>query len=168
MVTPLVTFRTLVDNSVVALTGSHDTIAVDAKKVEEYMSKMKELTKGTDVEFNNTFRQFCKDRVFYAFEPIEYYNVESELYVPEIVECVLLSDDRVAMNINGNVTIMFPEENNKMYATKEDAEASAKENAKDATSDYLDFLFNSRKELKAILAELNTEIDRTLKFKKSL
>lgn len=169
MATPIVTFRTLAeDNTVVALCGSHDTMSVNVDKVIEYMSKMKELTGGVEVEFNNTFRQMCKDRVFFAFEPIDFEKFTTSPYVPAVVECVLLSDDRVAMNINGTIHVMYPEEGNLMFKTKSDAEDAAKQNALDNASKYLNMLFGGRKEIKDALKNLNALIDNMLNFKKSI
>lgn len=168
MTNPIVTFRTLSNGSVVALAGNHDALAVNVDKVCEYMSKLKELTGGTKVEFNDTFRQICKDRVFYTFEPAVEFDMDNKPYVPEVVEVVLLSNDKVAMNINGAITICTAEEGNAIYATKEDATKAAKKNALDVNSKYLNYLFEARQELKKILKSMNENIDEALNFKNSL
>lgn len=168
MATPIVTFRTLADNTIVALAGNHDAIAVNVDKVNNYMSKIKEATGGIEVEFNNTFRQLCKNRVFYTFEPVSGFDMDNKPYVPEVMEVVLLSNDEVAMNINDTVKICTAEEGNEIYATKADAMEAAKENAKKANSKYLNYLFEARKELKEILKSMNEDIDEALNFKNNL
>ena len=171
MTTPIVNFRTLADGNVIALTGNFDAVAVNVDKVIKYMSKIKEVTGGIEVEFNNTFRQFCKDRVFYTFEPINNKNIKDFLHeghVSDVVECVLLTDNRVAMNVKGNVTLLYPEEGNALYKTKEDALEVAKKNAFDMNSKYLDELTAKRKELKEMIHVLNKEIETRIEFKKSL
>ena len=167
-VNPLVTFRELADGNVVALCGKHDEISVDVLKVDEYVSKMRELTGGTDVEFNDTFRQICKNRVFYAYEPMNAFSPDNTPHLPMVVECVLLSDDTVAMNINGKIEFCVAEDGNAMWETKEDAKYAAKAEAFALTSDYLDYLFGARAELKDILKSLNGHIDKALEFKNSL
>ena len=164
----IVIFKTLASNEqVVALAQNREALTVNVDAVEEYMAKMKELTGGTDVEFNNTFRQLCKDRVFYAFEPIagNLMDFDEGPVVPTVVECVLLSDDRVAMNINGNVVLMYPEEDNTMYATKAEAEAAAKEDALKYNNEVLEMLTSKRRQLKSELKKLNDQIDMHLNFK---
>ena len=165
----IVTFRSLADGSVVALCDNHKGMSVDADKVREYMNKMVELTGGTDVEFNDTFRQICKDRVFFTYEPdIDVEKFYDEPSVPNVVECVLLSTDEVAMNVNGKVLVFFPEEGNQIFATKEDAHKAAVENVQYLNSVCLDYLFASRKELKEIIKQLNNDIEKHLNFKKNL
>ena len=164
----LVTFRETVNGEVVAICGKHDAITVDANKVDEYIDKMLELTGGTEVEFNDTFRQICKDRVFYAFEPIDEFTPEHKPHTPMVVECVLLSNDSVAMNLNGKIEICSAEDGNTMWETKEDALEAAKQNALDMNSEYLDILFADRKLLKDELKRINSLIDEALAFKKSV
>lgn len=168
MVEPIVVFRELADGNVVAISNNYDAYAVNADKVNEYMSKLKELTGGTQVEFNDTFRQICKDRVFYAFEPVTEFGVNNEPYVPEVVECVLLTNDKVAMNVNGTITICTAEDKNAMFATHDDALTAAKENAKEVNSKYLDVLFTSRKIAKSTINKINDKIDKALNFKNNL
>lgn len=169
-VKPIVTFRELAsDNTMCPLSDNLAKIQVNVEAVKHYMDEMKALTGGTDVEFNNTFRALCKDRVFYAFNPVETtLSFENNPEIPEVVECVLLSDNTVAMNINGNVTIMYPEEANCMWATLGDAAEAAKENALEVANDTLDDMCKIRKELKKELKEYSARIDAMLAFKHSL
>ena len=165
----IVTFRSLADGNVVALCDNHKGMSVDADKVREYMNKMVELTGGTDVEFNDTFRQICKDRVFFTYEPnIDVEKFYDEPSVPNVVECVLLSTDEVAMNVNGKVLVFFPEEGNKMFATKEDALQDAKEFVLGLNDTCVNELFAARAEIKNLLKSLNADIDKHLNFKKNL
>lgn len=169
---PFVTFRTLAsDNTVVALCSNHDAIAVNASAVMNYIEQMRNLTGGTNVEFNDTFRQICKDRVFYTYEPIENTGVDvfnEKAYVPAVVECVLLSDDRIALNINNTIMVCYAEEGNTMWNTKDEAIAAAHEDARMHNSELLDYLTAERRKLKEQIKELSEHISTRVKFRNDL
>lgn len=168
----IVTFRALAsDNSVVALCNNFDAISVPVETVMNYITKMKDLTGGSEVEFNDTFRQVCNNRVFYTFEPIENKLVDAfneEEFVPAVVECVLLSDNRVAMNINNIIMVCYGEEGNMLWKTKEDATEAAYDNAFMHNSNRLDELTAERRRLKAQLHELSDEISKRVAFRNTL
>lgn len=162
-----VKFSALSNGTIVALCGNLDAITVDAEKFDNYMEKMLDITGGTKVEFNNTFRDFCKDRVFYTYENLNDNHMDfiQNPYVPTVVECVLLTDNRVVMNIDGTIVVNYPEDGNLMFKTKEDAEESAKAETLEKNQIILDYLFAARKSIKE---KLNQMIDKHLDFKKEI
>lgn len=159
-----VKFSTLSNGKIVALCGNLDDITVDVDKFDNYMEKMLDITGGTKVEFNNTFRDFCKDRVFFTYEnlnsnPLDF--IENP-HVPTVVECVLLTDNRLVMNHNGDILVNYPEDGNFMFKTKEVALESAKADTLKKSQFILDYLFAARKSIKETL---NKMIDKHLDFK---
>lgn len=158
---PIVEFKTLKDNSVVPFGGNLNDVTVDVKHVKKYMEGILEITKGAKVEFNETFRQYCK-KVLYTYQQINTSDFLQNPVMPEIIECVLLSDNSVAMNINGIIEIKYPENGDVLFENKNDAMTHAKFKSKEFSDSFIDFLISTRKEIKN---EINQLIDNQIMFK---
>lgn len=158
---PIVEFKTLKDNTVVPFSENLNSVTVDVKHVKKYMDGILEITKDTKVEFNETFRQYCK-KVLYTYQQLDMTNFLKNPVMPEVVECVLLSDNSVAMNINGIIEIKHPENGDVLFEDKDTAMAEVKFLTKECSDFIINHLISIRKEIKN---DINQLIDNQIGFK---
>lgn len=158
---PVVEFKTLKDNTVVPFSENLQSVMTDVKHVKKYMDGILEITKGTKVEFNETFRQYCK-KVLYTHQQLNTTDFIQNPTMPEIVECVLLSDNSVAMNVNGIIEIKYPEDKDILFETKDDALTHVNSITKECSDFVINQLISIRKEIKN---DINQLIDNQISFK---
>lgn len=165
--TPIISYQELADGSIRPFSNNLQAYVVNAESINDYLAKLQELTGGEVLEWNDTLRQKAGKHVYFSYNKQDVTNcVETLSDKCGVFEIIPLTDGSVLLNNGGRVISAYPESEDKIYLTKDDAVCAFNVDVMNQLNCMLDTACDHRRELRAELNAVSNEIHEMVEFKK--